>query len=410
MDRIILHVDMNNCYASIECQMHPEWRGLPLAVGGSEADRHGIILAKSQEAKAYGIKAGEAIWQARQKCPELLVVPPHYDAYLDYSRRARKLYYSYTNQVEPFGLDECWLDITGSAHLFGDGPAVADAIRARMKAELGISVSVGVSFNKIFAKLGSDYKKPDATTVIDRAHFKEIVWPLGVEEMIGIGPATTRKLHRVGIRTLGELAAADPRMLRYRLGVVGVGLWQAANGLDKAPVSDYDARAPIYTIGHGITCREDLLDEREVHRVFQSLAFRIGERLLEERMTADGVQITLKDSELVSRQFQRPLPARTSAPSILVETAMDLFRDSYVWTKPLRAVTIRAIGLERRPRYWQGALFENEVEQSERRDRVVLSLRRRFGERAMTYADLLRECKLPAERSDIVTLPHGALR
>jgi DNA polymerase-4 len=305
MERTILHCDMNNCYASIETMLHPEWEGKPLAVCGSQEDRHGIVLAKSQEAKALGIKTGEVIWQAKQKCPNLLIVPPHYEEYLKYSRLAQQIYYSYSNQVESFGLDECWIDVSGS-ELFGDGKTIADDIRSRMKKELGITVSIGVSFNKVFAKLGSNMKKPDATTVIPKEDFREIVWKLPASEMIGIGRATTIKLQRCGIHTLGDLAKTSPDFLKRLLGINGVALWNYANGRDCSKVSDYHYEAPIKTIGHGITCREDLLNEFEVKRIFQELSQDVSRRLIDNDFLATGVQITIRDNELYSKQYQMP--------------------------------------------------------------------------------------------------------
>lgn len=206
MERVILHADMNNCYASIEIKLNPKLKGIPLAVCGRREDRHGIVLAKSQEAKELGVKTGEAIWQAQLKCPDILIVPPKYDEYLKHSRWARDIYYDYSNQVEPYGIDECWLDVSGSLHLFGNGRDIAEEIRSRIKKELGITVSIGVSFNKIFAKLGSDMKKPDAVTEIAREDFKEKIWNLPVEELLGVGKASKKKLNRLMIFTIGDLA------------------------------------------------------------------------------------------------------------------------------------------------------------------------------------------------------------
>ena len=221
LNRTILHSDMNNFYASVECLYNPKLRGKPLAVGGDAEARHGIILAKNYEAKRFGVQTGEALWQAKQKCRELIIVEPHYDKYIRFSQMAREIYGEYTDQVESFGLDECWLDVTGSEKLFGTGRQIADQIRERIKFELGITASVGVSFNKVFAKLGSDMKKPDATTVIPPDSFREKVWPLPVNELLYVGRATHRKLHTYGVNTIGDLAKADVNFLKLVFGKVG---------------------------------------------------------------------------------------------------------------------------------------------------------------------------------------------
>ena len=243
--RIILHSDLNNFYASVECLYHPEYRGKPLAVLGDPEARHGIVLAKNYEAKSRDVRTGDPKWMAEQKCPGIVFVPPHYELYMKHSRLVRQIYSEYTDQVEPYGLDECWLDVTGSTRLFGSGEEIADKIRKRVKSELGVSVSVGVSFNKIFAKLGSDLKKPDATTVIECDRFKEVVWPLPVKELLYVGRATHNKLKRRGIFTIGDLANANPESLKFWLGKMGIVLWQFANGLDTSPVSNIGAKSLI---------------------------------------------------------------------------------------------------------------------------------------------------------------------
>ena len=257
MDRAILHVDMNSCYASIECFHHPEIRGYPVAVGGDVESRHGIILAKNQLAKKYGIKTGEALWQAKQKCLGLVIVPPHYDLYLRYSRLARKIYGEYTNLVEPFGLDECWLDVTGSK-VFGSPEEIVEKIRQRIKFELGITVSIGVSWNKIFAKLGSDYKKPDAITIFHREDMEAKIWSLPVEDLLYVGPATERKLKSRCVKTIGDLANTPPSLLQSWLGKMGLILHSFANGLDTSPVSPIGEQVLIKSVGNALTDRKSV--------------------------------------------------------------------------------------------------------------------------------------------------------
>lgn len=347
MKKVILHSDMNACYASIEQKLNPKLKGIPMAVAGNPKNRNGIILAKSQEAKEAGVKTGEALWQAFAKCPNLTIVPPHYDEYLKHSKLARKIYYEYTNQVEPFGLDECFLDVTGSTHLFGTGEEIANKIRERMKEEVGITVSVGVSFCKIFAKLGSDMKKPDAVTIIGEDNFKEIVWPLPVREMVGVGRAMERKLNGIGIFTLGELANTDPDLIRNLLGINGVYLWEYANGLDIRPVHDRDHQEPVKTIGNSSTCRKDLLNNREVFNVLQELSFSVSRRLRQAGLEACGVEIFVRNNELQSYNFQKPIKLASQSSIVLAREGFDLFKEKYKWDFPVRAVGIRAIKLRK---------------------------------------------------------------
>ena len=409
MERIILHVDMNNCYASIEAKLNPKLKGLPLAVCGRREDRHGIVLAKSQEAKILGVKTGEAIWQARLKCPDLLIVPPNYEEYLKHSRWAREIYYDYSNQVEPYGIDECWIDVTGSTHLFGSGRDIGEEIRERIKKELGITVSVGVSFNKILAKLGSDMKKPDAVTEIPRESFKDLVWNLPVEELLGVGRASKKKLNRLMVFTIGDLAKADPDLLRSKLGVNGVYLWNYANGRDISSVSDRDYRAPVKSVGRGITTTEDLENNLEVYRVFKELSFGVSKSLRSYGFLAGGIQISVKDKDLISRLYQRQLTNPSLASSILTEEAYDLFLQSYFWEKPIRALTIRAINLRDERSGSQLSFYDDydQLVKKEKLDDTFFKIREKFGDYSISYAGLMGDIKIPKDRNEIVTLPGG---
>ena len=213
VDRVILHIDMNNFYASVETLYDPSLKDIPMAVGGDKERRHGIVLAKNMLAKAKGVKTAEALWEAERKCPGIKFVPPHFERYAKYSRLAKEIYMQYTDMVESFGLDECWLDVSESANLFGGGKKIAEEIRAAVKKEIGITVSVGVSWNKIFAKLGSDMKKPDAVTEITEENYRDLVWRLPVEELLYVGRATKNKLNKRGVYTIGQLANTDEALL-----------------------------------------------------------------------------------------------------------------------------------------------------------------------------------------------------
>ncbi|NLW53134.1 MAG: DNA polymerase IV [Tissierellia bacterium] len=407
MNRSILHCDMNNCFASIEAKLNPSLKNKPIAVCGSQKERHGIVLAKSQEAKILGVKTGEAIWEAKIKCPDLLIVPPHYDEYLKHSNMARELYYEYTNQVESFGLDEAWLDVTGSQGLYGSASNIADELRNRMKKEIGITISVGVSFNKVFAKLGSDLKKPDAITIIDKKDVVKKVWPLDVDALIGIGPATKRKLNRINIFSLGDLARANPKTLKNLLGINGPYLWNLANGNDNSPVADIYDQFPVKSIGHGITCTSDLLNDREVMHVLQTLALKVTKRLIEGGFQARGVYVSVRDRELKKTRFQAQFAYPTVSSIIFVEKAMELFRKNYIWEKSIRSIRIKAINLLEEKRDIQLQFFEDFEHHQKREtlDRTIYDIKKKFGEDSITFGGLMEKTKLPGKISEIITLP-----
>ena len=396
--RSILHVDMNNFYASVECLYRPEIRNFPVAVAGDPLNRHGIILAKNMIAKKSGVATGEAIWKAKLKAPGLVLVPPDYKKYLRFSRMAREIYYEYSDQVEAFGLDENWIDLTHSLqYLHSDPVSVANTIRHRVKEELGVTVSVGVSFNKIFAKLGSDMKKPDATTVIPYEHFREIVWPLPVSDLLYVGRATAKKLELIAVNTIGDLARMDVAILKRRLGKWGEILWLFANGMDTSPVRKISESEQIKSIGNGTTCPRDLKTEQDVRLVFTVLAESVAARLRDCCVKCQGVQIYLRDNDLftISRQKKMALPCCTSAP--ILETAMELFRQHYRCHKPLRSVSLSAIYLVTANKHMQLSLFDDTAEQllvQEQIEKTVDMLRYRFGHDAIMRASALLDPKL----------------
>ena len=405
--RTILHSDMNSFYASVEAMLDPSLKGKAVAVCGAVEDRHGIVLAKSIPAKRAGVKTGMAAWQARQLCPELIIVPPQYDEYIKYSRLAHEIYYRYTDLVEPFGMDECWLDVTASRFQSGTGMDIAEKIRNACREELGLTVSVGVSFNKIFAKLGSDLKKPDAVTQITEENFREKIWPLAADEMIYCGPSTMRKLASYGIHTIGQVAATSPELLRSWFGVRGLDLWVYANGADQSRVMHKDFVSPVKSIGHGITCIADLENEEEVYKVMLELAQDVGHRLRVHGLTAQGVQLWIRGKDLSGMQCQCKLPVRTQLPCEIAAAGFKLFQDRYPWSQTVRAVCIRAIDLVPKSDAEQlSMLIDNE--RRERRDRLentIEVLRSRFGKKAVTYAILLGDLKMPGDGRDKVKMP-----
>jgi len=401
VERVILHCDMNNFYASVECRNNPSLRDEYVAVCGSTEERHGIVLAKNQKAKLKGVKTGQAIWEARLRCPDLIVVPPHFEQYAYFSKKAREIYYRYTDMVEPFGMDECWLDVTGSVALFGSGERIAHMIRRTVKRELGLTISVGVSFNKVFAKLGSDMKKPDAVTVINKEHFQSQIWDLPVENLLGVGRSTEKRLKQVGILTIGQLAQFPKEFLLRRFGKSGEALWNYANGLESSRVMEHDQRSEVKSIGHGITTTEDLTDHKQVWRVILELSQQVAHRLRKHHLSAGGIQLSVKNHSLSVTEFQAQCPYSRQSALEIARLAYKLFCKRYDWREPVRAVSVRAISLQPEGQAVQLDLFEenNTSHRLEQIDRTVDGIRARYGYHALRNAVLLQELKMPGRDS-----------
>lgn len=396
MPRTILHVDLNNFYASVECLYRPELRGLPVAVSGDAEARHGIILAKNNLAKGCGVKTGEAIWQARQKCPGLVCVPPDFRKYLRFSRLARAIYADYTDRIEAFGIDEAWLDVTGSLHLFGDGEQIANAIRGRLREELGITASVGVSYNKIFAKLGSDIRKPDATTVITTGNFRDVVWPLPVGELLYVGRSTRRKLENRGVYTIGDLARREVEALRLLLGVWGETLWHFANGLDEASVRQAGEEAFIRSVGNSTTTPRDLLNDEDVKLIVMVLAESVAARLRRHGLKCRTVSVHVRNTELFTFERQGKLSDPSFIAADIARKALELFREHYRWDKPIRSIGVRGADLVTAGELLQLDLFDPGKAGAEALEQAVDGLRRRFGPYSIQRCTLLQDRKLTA--------------
>jgi DNA polymerase-4 len=380
MNRVILHIDLNNFYASVECLYNPEIRDRPVAVCGSQSTRHGIVLAKNNLAKKFGVMAGDAVWEARAKCPGLVVVRPSYMRYLRFSMLARKIYENYTNLIEAFGIDENWLDVTESTKLFGSGESIADALRKRVRNELGVTASVGVSFNKVFAKLGSDMKKPDATTVISEENYREKIWGLPVGDMIYVGPSTRRKLTNIGIRTIGELAGAPPRFLEGHFGQWGRTLWIFANGYDESPVTRLDFQPGIKGIGNSLTTPHDLRTNDDVKILTYVLADSVAERLRRHQLKGRTVQVYIRSNDLSSIERQGQLSQYTCTSSDIAEKALEIFSRSWDWSKTIRTLGIRVTGVVMKDDCGQISLFDDDRRlRREQLETSIDSIRRRFG-------------------------------
>ena len=405
-ERVILHSDMNSFYASVEMMLNPELKGKPVAVCGSTEERHGIVLAKSDLAKKAGVKTGMVNWEARQLCPGLIVVPPQYDQYLKYSKLARQIYHRYTDLVEPYGMDECWLDVTGSG-VCGTGMEIAEAIRRTTKEELGLTVSIGVSFNKIFAKLGSDMRKPDAITEIKWDNFKE---KSGLSMLQSYFMwAKPQKIS--WLNTESAPSGIWQRLLRIHCSicwgsmVLSSGCMQTERILLVLCIKDFVS--PVKSIGHGITCTADLQTPEDVFRVMLELSQDVGHRLRVHELMACGVQVSIRTNDLYGSQYQCKLPFRTQLPNEIAGAGFHLLMERYRWDKPIRAVTIRGIDLVSQKDAEQLSMF---VDHQKRDRRILLEdavedIRRRFGKRAISYAILMGDLKIPDDGRQLVTMP-----
>ncbi len=403
MGRHILHVDCNCFYASVEQQRNPSLRNKPIAVCGSQEDRHGIVLTASYPAKWKGVKTGMAIWQAKQCCPELVVVPPDMKEYIRISKYAREIYETYTDQVESFGLDEAWLDVTGSVSLYGSAMNIAKDISRRVKDELGITVSIGVADNKITAKLGSDYKKPDAITRIEKDNYKEIVYPLPVEDLMYVGRATSKKLRSVGIQTIGDLAEASEESLKFRLGKMGLILSSFARGIDNTPVQKTNHIRNIKSVGNSSTTPRNLVDVQDVHLMFILLAESVCSRLRELASKCTVVEISVRDTELHTIIRQQKIAVPTCSSLEMARVALELFQANYHWTYPIRSIGIRGSGLVEASPFDQLSLFQDETRRQrwELLDSAMDKVRNRYGyesiQRAALYTDPLLSGVNPKE-------------
>jgi len=395
-ERTILHSDLNSFFASVECVLDPSIAAYPVAVCGSVEERHGIVLAKNQLAKKYGIATGDTVMTAKAKCPYLKIASPNYEAYEEYSHRVQKIYNQITDLVESFGIDECWLDVTGSSYLFGSGEEIAERIRREVKNTTGLTVSVGVSFCKVFSKLGSDMKKPDAVTTISRSGFREKIWDLPASSMLGVGPATAAKLAERSVHTIGQLARTPPELLCSYFGKNGKMLWAYANGLDASPVVSGGGDLPMKSVGHGTTPPADLKNNEEAETLIVGLALDIGRKLRLAGMSACSIAVAVRDNMLIVREFSAPLPRPTQSAEVLAEYAYKLFCSRYNWENDVRSLTVRAINLIERGAPRQLDIFEPS-EEEDKRDRLcetIDMIQNKFGRDSLIPAKLLKTAKI----------------
>ncbi len=379
MDRTILHCDLNNFFASVAVLDNPTIKNCPIAVCGNTEERHGIVLAKNELAKKYGVATAEATWQAKRKCPELVIVPPTYKRYEEISRAVREIYLQYSDKVEPFGIDECWLDVTGSRLLFGDGEEIANTLREQIKREIGVTISVGVSFNKVFAKLGSDLKKPDAVTVISRENYKEKIWPLPANTLLGVGKSTQVQLNSLGIFTIGDIVSAGVDVLIKRFGKMGAVPYGYASGNDTSAV-EAEQKTPK-SVGRTTTCKSDLMSSADAWPVIVTLSEDISATLRKHGLYCNTIQAHIRTNDLNTKEFQAPLSAPTQSSMVMAKKCMEIIDNNFSFSVPLRSVGLRAINLSDGMNAYQTDIFcdldyEKKLEKIENK---IFEIRKKYG-------------------------------
>ncbi len=394
--RVIAHIDLDSFYASVECLYNPDIRHLPVAVGGDAEKRHGIILAKNQLAKKYGVKTGEPLGIAKQKCPNIVFVKAHFDRYIKISGMVRDIYKEYTDKIEPFGIDEAWIDITESSLILGSPVKVVQEIQERIHREIGITASVGLSYNKIFAKLGSDQNKPYGLFVVTEANYKEKVWTLPASDLLYVGRATAQKLERLNIKTIGDLAIADPTILQAHLGKNGLMLKAFANGDDRSHVQKFTDESFVKSVGNSMTLPKDVTTNEEVLATFHMLAESVARRLRNQGLKCNGIQISVRDKNLITLQMQDQLNMPTFLSQEIAKKSYEIYLKKYLFKQPIRSIGIKAIDLTPIEQSFQlNLLYDTtKIEKLEALEKTVDSIRDAFGYEKIQKGILLADKKL----------------
>lgn len=392
--RTILHCDMNNFFASCECKLNPELKKVPMAVVGDVEARKGIILAKNELAKSYGVVTAETVWSAKRKCPNLTLVSPHKDIYEFYSKKFRRICYEYTDMVEPFGIDECYLDVTESKKLFGDGITIAENLRKKVKKELGLTVSVGVSFNKAFAKLGSDYKKPDAITVISKENYHEFTKNIPVESLLLVGGEVKKRLNRMGINTIGELANENRNLLTDALGKIGGTIHDYANGLDDSIVEKYNTKHSLKSVGNGNTFPKNITQKDELFSELMFLCEEIAGRLRKEKQKGSVICLNLKSPDFKTKSKQKTILQATNLASEIYNTVIQMYNESFCDFGAVRAstVTVKNLISDEESNEQISMFFETEKkkENSSKIEDAMFDIKNKYGFNSITYGVSLK--------------------
>jgi len=391
MERVILHCDLNNFYASVECVLNPLLFKKPMAVAGNPRTRHGIILAKNQIAKNMGIKTGQTIWEAKKICPNLICLPPNHDLYQQYSETVREIYKRYTDLVESFGPDECWLDVTESQLLFGSGEKIANTLREVVKKETGLTISVGVSFSKYFAKLGSDLKKPDATTVISKENFRSTIWKLPADSLIFVGRRTIEKLNKLNIFSIGDLALADEKLLTDHFGVLGKKYKQMANGTDDEPVHEVSHLGKTKSVGNGMTTIRDLKTRDEVETTVLTLAEKVAYRMRQNNLFGKTANLSLRDESLKFTSHSLSFTPPTNNANFITKKCMEIFDTFWKNTKlSIRSVRIALSNLTTSGSEMQLDMFNTtKLDKAQKLDESLDKIREKYGYYAVRRAKTL---------------------
>ena len=390
MERIILHCDINHCYAQIEEMKKPLLKDIPMAVGGHEEERHGIILAKNLHCKKYNIKTGESLREAYKKCPNLLIIPPNFDDYIYYTEQVKNIYREYSDRVESFGLDEAWVDITNSIKLYGSKEYIAETIKRRVLEEIGLTISVGVSFNKIFAKLGSDLIKPNGLVYITKQNYKEIVWPRPVNELLYVGRATEAKLKSYGIYTIGELANTPLSFLKTKLGKMGIVINHFANGYDETEVSLCSDIDSVKSVGNSITTCRDINTFDEAIQVYYVLTESVASRARDMNMVGSVISINVRNVNLQSFTRQKKIDNPTNITEEIIKTVKQLVSENITFQIPLRSIGVSLSHLQQDSGYYQMNLFDdNDYARSKILEETVDLLRNKYGFSCIKRCSLL---------------------
>ena len=394
--RTILHSDLNNFYASVECLKNPEIKDKPVVVVGNKEDRHGIVLAKNITAKNFGVKTGDVYWEAKQKCGgELVEIQADFSTYLNVSKEVRKIYEDYSERIEAYGIDECWIDVTAGVNHFGGGKEIAESIRERIKNEIGLTVSIGVSWNKIFAKLGSDMKKPDAVTEITKENYREKVWALPVEDLLYVGSSTKRRLNGIGIKTIGQLAQTNVKILTDLLGKWGSYIHTFANGKDESPVLSVNEESSIKSIGNSLTVYRDLKNEEDVEMVIWLLSDSVASRMREAGLNrARTVRIYIRDNKLFGFQKHGKLLRPTNDMKEIAKLSFRLFKEIYPWKEYVRGLGISVTDFITGDEQLDFFADIAEDEKQKRLNGAIDNLRKKYGNNIIQSAVLLKDPKL----------------
>lgn len=396
MKKVILHCDLNCFYASVEMLFNPEYRKVPFAVGGDVEKRHGIILAKNALAKKAGVSTGEPLWQARQKCPDIQLVTPNFKLYLEFSQKVNAIYQDYTDQIEPFGIDESWLDVTGSMHRFESPSHLALEIMERILNEVGLTVSIGISDNKVYAKLGSDLAGTQELYEIDRDHLETSIYPLAVSNLLYVGRQTTKKLNKYNVYTIGDLAHVSLEFLELRFKKWGNLLYQIAHGIDQDHVMlSHAAQNQVKSIGNSVTASRDLETWDDYKIIVYRLAESVCERQAQKQLCAYGISVSVRDYELFVLSKQEKLDQPLLNSKDVAFHALRLIETLIQPGRPIRSLGIKLFELRDHPKAIQFDLFSSQNNPFDADlDKAITSIRNRFGPKSIARAVMLLDPQL----------------